>query len=185
MNIIAQVIGICATVLTISSFQFKTQKSIMTVQSISTVLWTLHFFMLGAFSGCLLNLLCAIRSMVYARRSTKAWAASVSWVYIFTVSALVIYILQFLVFGVEPGIRNFIVEFLPTLGVIATNIGYRLETGFKVRCSQFISSPTWLAYNVFSGSIGGVITEIISFCSAVVGIIRHDIKDLRQKKTAQ
>ena len=181
-EIMTQVIGYCATVLTISSFQFKTQKGIMAVQSISTVLWTVHFFMLGAISGSLLNLMCAVRSMIYAKRSTKAWARHISWVYIFTVAALVIYALQFLVLDMEFNTKNAIVQFLPTLGVIATNIGYRLDTGFKVRCSQFISSPTWLTYNAFSGSAGGVITEIISFCSAIIGVIRHDIKDLKKKK---
>jgi len=183
METIAQVIGYTATVLTILSFQFKSQKGIMAVQSFSTVLWTVHFFMLGAFSGCLLNLLCAVRSVIYGKRNSKEWAKSIVWVYIFSVWALLIYAAQFIfpIFGKDFTARNLIIESLPAIGVIATNIGYRLETGFKVRCSQFISSPTWLAYNAFNGSVGGVITEIISFCSAVVGIIRHDIKDLKKK----
>ena len=181
-QIITQIIGYIATVLTVSSFQFKSQKGIMAVQSVSTVLWTVHFFMLGAISGSLLNLMCAIRSMIYAKRSTSPWARHISWVYIFTVLALVIYTLQFTTFGYEVSIKNMIVQFLPTLGVIATNVGYRLETGFKVRCSQFISSPCWLIYNAFSGSVGGVITEVIAFCSAVIGVIRHDIKDLKKSR---
>lgn len=179
-DIFSQGVGILATFATVFSFQFKTQKGIMTMQSVGTVLWTLHFLLIGALSGSLLNLMCAARAIIYAKRSSKEWAKSVSWVYIFTVTALVIYALQFIAFGKEPTIKNLIVEFLPTLGVISTNVGYRLESGFKVRCSQFISSPAWMIYNVFSHSIGGVITEIFSLVSTIVGIIRHDIKRAKE-----
>ena len=179
-DIITQLVGIGATVLTILSFQAKTQKGIMMIQSVSTILWTVHFFMLGlingSFSGCFLNLLCAVRSIIYSKRESAAWARSISWVYVFTAGALVIYALQFTVFGIEPTVKNLIIQLFPTVGVIATNVGYRLETGFKVRCSQFISSPCWFMYNFFSGSIGGMITEVISFLSVIVGILRHDVK---------
>ena len=46
-DIITQLVGIGATVLTILSFQAKTQKGLMMIQSVSTILWTVHFFMLG------------------------------------------------------------------------------------------------------------------------------------------
>lgn len=180
-DIIAQVVGIIAAVIAILSFQVKGQKGIMVVQTVSTSLWTLHFFMIGAYTGFILNLLCAIRAVIYSKRESKKWAASVVWIYIFTAWALAVYILTLLFFNTPESPKNPIIELLPVIGVIATTIGFRLDSGFKVRLSQLVSGPVWLIYNIFNGSIGGTVTEIFATCSVIIGIIRLDIKDLKKK----
>lgn len=45
-----------------------------------------------------------------------------------------------------------------------------------VRTTILISSPLLLVYNILTGSIGGVINELFTEISSVVGIIRYDIK---------
>lgn len=51
-----------------------------------------------------------------------------------------------------------------------------------VRTTILISSPLLLVYNILTGSIGGVINELFTEISSVVGIIRYDIK--KKEKTA-
>lgn len=51
-----------------------------------------------------------------------------------------------------------------------------------VRTTILISSPLLLVYNILTGSIGGVINELFTEISSVVGIIRYDIK--KKDKTA-
>lgn len=182
MELIAQIIGIIAMIVAVSSYQVKSQKGIVSVLIISTSLWTLHYFMKGLYIGSLLNLLCAVRSVIYSMRSTKKWAASVIWIYVFTALSLVIYALQFTVFGEEVTLGNLALQFLPLIGVFATSIGFRSKTGFGVRASQLVSGPVWFIYNFIGGSIGGVVTEVIATISVIIGIIRHDIKDLKKKK---
>lgn len=51
-----------------------------------------------------------------------------------------------------------------------------------VRTTILISSTLLLVYNILTGSIGGVINELFTEISSVVGIIRYDIK--KKDKTA-
>ena len=39
-----------------------------------------------------------------------------------------------------------------------------------------LSSPSWLIYNIFVGSIGAILCEAFSIASIAIGIVRHDIK---------
>ena len=169
-------------VIAVSSFQVKSQKGIVSVLIVSTSLWTLHYFLKGLYVGALLNLICAVRSVIYSKRSTEKWAASVVWIYVFTALSFVIYALQFTVFGAERTVGNFILQLLPVIGVFATSIGFRSETGFGVRASQLVSGPVWLVYNIIGKSIGGAVTEVIATASVIIGIIRHDLKELKNKK---
>ena len=181
MDLVAQIIGIIAMVVAVSSYKVKSQKGIVSLLIFSTTLWTLHYFMKGLYVGSLLNLMCAVRSVIYSKRSTCKWAASVVWIYVFTALSLVIYALQFTLFGEEATLGNLALQFLPLIGVFATSIGFRAKTGFGVRASQLISGPVWFIYNLIGNSIGGVVTEIIATLSVIIGIIRHDIKDLKKK----
>lgn len=184
-DIIAQAIGIVATIVAVLSFQSKGQKGIMIIQTISTSLWTLHFLMIGAYTGFILNLLCAIRAVIYSKRDTKKWAASKVWIYIFTLGALAVYAVTLLLFSTPDSPKSPVIELLPVIGVIATTIGFRLDSGFKVRLSQLVSGPVWLIYNIFNGSIGGTVTEIFATCSVIIGIIRLDIPDFKNRKKTQ
>lgn len=181
IDIIAQCIGIIAMLVSASSFQCKSQKGIVTIQAVSTTMWLVHFILLGAVSGMLLNALAAVRSVIYLNREKYKWAQSVVWAYVFIAASVVMYILTFTVFGTDVTAKNLIFETLPTIGFFATTIGFRLNDGFKVRCSQLVSSPLWLIYDACSHSIGGTIAEIIALCSVIVGIIRHDLPKLRKK----
>lgn len=182
IDTVTQCIGIAAMLVSVFSFQCKSQKGIVTVQAISTSMWLIHFTLLGAVSGMLLNALAAIRSVIYANREKHKWAQSVVWAYVFIAASVVIYILTVTVFNEEDvTAKNLIFEALPTIGILATTIGFRLNNGFKVRCSQLISSPLWLIYDACSDSVGGTIAEIIALCSVIVGIIRHDLPSLRKK----
>ena len=59
--------------------------------------------------------------------------------------------------------------------IIAT-VSLRLGSAKAVRLFGLTSSPMWLVYNCFSGSIGAVASEILNLISIVVGIIRLDIR---------
>ena len=182
VELVAQLIGLVAMVIAVSSFQVKSQKGIVSVLIISTSLWTLHYLLKGLYVGALLNLICAIRSVIYSKRSTHKWAASTVWIYVFTALSFVVYALQFTVFGTERTAGNFILQLLPVIGVFATSIGFRSKTGFGVRASQLVSGPVWLIYNIIGKSIGGAVTEVIATASVVVGIIRHDLKDIKKQR---
>ena len=87
------------------------------------------------------------------------------------------YILTFTVFGKEPTVFNFIIEFLPLIGMIATTISYRFTDAKAIRRFGLISSPAWLVYNIANLAVGAILCEVLSLGSIIIGIIRLDRKN--------
>ncbi len=172
-DIIAQSIGIVAMAMNILSYQQKKQKNIIIMQLFGTSLFAVNMFMIGAVAGGFLNLIAALRAVVYSNRKFFR-ADKLAVVFGFGALYLTAYALSFLVFDKEPTLVNFIVEFLPLIGMFSTGIGFYLNKAKTMRKMGLISSPSWLVYNVYNFALGGIICEILAMFSIVIGMIRHD-----------
>ena len=171
-DILAQTIGIIAMIVAIFSFQQRTQKKIVLFQFVSSILFSTHFFMIGAVTGGILNAIGIVRAAIFAKRDTKAWAAHPVWIYIFSVVFVGVYALNVTVLLKEP---NLFIELLPVIGMVATTIAFRMKKAAHVRIFSLISSPLWLIYNIVNFSLGGLLTEAFSLCSIIIGMLRLDI----------
>ena len=80
--------------------------------------------------------------------------------------------------------KNFVIEILPVLAMIVATVAIRLGSSKMVRRLGLISSPLWLTYNCFSGSIGAIASEILNLISIIVGIIRLDLRKKKNDKVA-
>lgn len=175
MEITAQIFGIIGMICNIVVFQQKTHKRVVIWQLFAAVIFGINYFLLGAIVGGMLNVVGALRSVVFLFKE-KTNANSVFWLIFFVVAFFVSYPLAFLVFKKEPTAKNLIIELLPVLAMIIATIALRLGSARAVRRLGLLSSPMWLTYNCFSGSIGAIASEILNFASIVIGIIRIDIK---------
>ena len=177
-DIIVQGISIVAMVLIILSYQFKTQRGILIMQLLGAVLFSVHFLMLGAYVGGILNVVAVMRAIVFSSRE-RFRAGNILWTVFFCLGFAAAYVLTFTVFGTEATVGNFIIELLPVIGMYSTTFGMRNGSARATRFSFLICSPCWLIYNCFSFSIGGIICEVISLCSIILGIYRYEIKKSR------
>ena len=180
-EIIAQILSIIAMAIALLSFQQKTQRKIVLFQFCSSFLFAVHFILLHAVTGSLLNFMAAGRALIYSKRGQK-WADHFGWVLLFSLLPLLIYGANFIFWGIAPTFRNLSVELLPTLGMIATTISFRMKKASQVRAFSTISSPLWLIYNCFNFSIGGILTESFSLLSILIGILRLDLKKEKRIK---
>ena len=171
---IAQAIGIVATVITILSFQQKNQKGIVFCQTTSAVLWSVHFFAIGAITGALLNIIASVRNAIMTKRNKWKWTGSPLVIVITIALSVLVYVLMFTVFGTKPTVRNLIVEFIPVVGMLTTTLAFRETEGKRVRLLSILNCPPWFTYDLLTGSIGGVITESFCFVSILIGYLRHD-----------
>ena len=175
VEIVAQVFGIIGMICNILVFQQKTHKRVLVWQFFAALVFAVNYFLLGAIVGGVLNLVGAIRSVVFFFKE-KTNANSIWWLIFFICAFASSYPLSFLVFGTEPCLRSFIIEALPVLAMIIATVSLRLGSACAVRSLGLISSPMWLVYNCFSGSIGAIASEILNLISIIVGKIRFDIK---------
>lgn len=175
IEITAQIVGIVAMFFNLFSYQQKTRKGAIICQLFGTILFTINFFMLGATVGAIMNFIGALRAVIFINKE-KLKADHVGWFIGFTVVYLASYVLTFTVLDKEPTAVNFILEFLPVIGMVATTHSYRLTDAKAIRKFGLISSPVWLIYNIANFSVGAIICEVLSLASIIIGIVRLDRK---------
>ncbi len=165
MEILAQIIGIAALACAVISFQQKTHKYILLFQLTANTLFTIHFSMLGAYTGAILNGIGIFRSLVFVNKGKK-WADNIAWFWLFCALSAVVGIFTW----------SGIVSLLPVAGMILTTAAFWIKAPKLVRRVAFPSSPLWLVYNLYNRSYGGAITEIINMISIIIAMIRLDFK---------
>ena len=149
---------------------------IIAIQLFGGALFCANYFLLGATVGGMLNVIGTLRAIVYLFKD-RLKTDHIGWLIAFVFSYITVYILNFAVFGKEPTLYNLIIEVLPVIGMTAMNIGYRLKRAADVRRCALFSSPCWLTYNIAAGSWGAIASEILTFSSIIIGILRHDRKN--------
>lgn len=161
----AGLVGVAALIVALVSFQMNVPKKMVICQLISNTLFTIHFFMLGAVVGAAINIMSAVRSLIYSQ-TDKKWAMHPVWTLVFVLVSVLI-----AVFCWEG-----LVSLLPVLGAVCYTISFRMKTSKMVRLVSLPSSPCWIVYNAIKGSIPGIVTECYVIISILVGMLRHDRK---------
>ncbi len=162
--IIAQVLSFFGAGLNALSFQQKTRKNIITVQICAAITFIIHYILLGAYTGAALNGISLFRSIVFVNNDKK-WAKNPMWLIFFVVLNIVSSILTWSDWS----------SILPAIAMSLTTVSYWLKNEKYIRIVTFPSSPCWLVYNIITGSIGGIVTEILVMSSILIAIVRYDI----------
>ena len=163
MDTAGQIIGIVASVICILSFQMKDTKRLAIMQGISGLMFSVNFFILGSYTGAVLNVINFVRSACVASKRTK-YDKLLFW----GVNALYVLACIFTYGG-----------WLSILVTAAQLVGtYAMwdRNGKKLRILQFfVVSPCWLTHNIVAFSIGGIITEAVNLGSVIVSVLRFGI----------
>lgn len=165
----SQIIGFFASSFIVLSFQAKKRKHILYTLMVGQVLFCIHFFMIGAYTGSALNLLSVFRSFVFSQNKKK-WASKIFWLYNFIVLFWVTGFLSW----------EGYISLLPTVGMTIISFALWNKNEKKVRKLSLFARPFWFTYVLISKSYAGIITEILLLISIIIGIIRYDI--IKKKK---
>lgn len=175
-ELIAQIIGFVAFAAAVISFQQNTHKRIVIMQTVSTTLFMIHFIMLGAYTGAILNGTAAVRSFIYANKDKK-WGQSRIWLPLFCVLSVILGGLTAIINLINGSFTAWdLLCVFPIAGMVLTTVSFNLKDPKMVRIVSFPSSPLWIIYNVFNRSYSGILTEAFVMCSIIVAFIRYDIK---------
>jgi hypothetical protein len=130
----------------------------------ASLLWTVHFFLLGAVTGASMNLIDAGKCFVFYRNKPTKRNRRLLWFFISM--AMVATALTW----------QGIISLLPLSGSVIGSIAYWQKKPKIIRRLAFMTSPPWLIYNVISGSYPGIAVEILIMGSNLVGQYRFDFK---------
>lgn len=161
---IVQALGIIAWLLIILSYYRENTNKILVFQIISTVLWGLHYYFLGAYSGLFICVFEVIRDSLYYKTDADD--------YIF-LGSIPLYILY--------GIITYtgLIELLPIFS--STIDGYSLTKKRKiVVLGAVVSYTLWVVYDLAVKSYSGALTDGI-VCLSNISILLFN-KDLLKGK---
>ncbi len=174
--LISQIFGTVAAFIIVASFQFKDVRKLLVMQTVSSVLFALQFFFLGAYAGLACNVLGAfLRIAVYFRdkngtlpgeKKGRTPFASL-WFWAFCAAFIAVGAITY----------DGIVSLIPSVAmVIFTYAVWNADAKFIRKLNFFVCSPMWLAYNIFNIAIAGIVTEVFNMLSVAVSWYRFFAK---------
>ena len=159
---LGQGLGFVAFALTFLSYQCKTQKKLLVVQSIATLLILISYGLLGATAGMTLNICCILRNVIYFNKDKKIFSSK--WIP---------YVLAVLMAVVSVFSWQGPVTLLITAGLMINTVFLSFDNPQRLRYSILLTSSLVLIYNVYVFSMGGICNEVIAITSSIIGIIRY------------
>ena len=173
ITILAQIISIFAAAFNIFSYQMKDNRRLFLSKGISGALFAVNFIMLGNFTAGALNAVNLLRGAVLAggeKWHKKRWLFLVQGLYL---------LCCIVTFGksrtmIGGAVFAMVVSLLATTSQIIETAILWGNNGKHIRLAQIsFISPFWLFNNIVTGSIGGIVTEIIGMCSVVISFVRY------------
>ena len=169
--IISQIIGLAAVGLYLLSYQLKNRKQIVWTTFFSNFLYVLQYILLRAFSGAVMDGLCAVGSFFAGEKHSPKLKPYIKWI-------AVVNLIVIAVAGVSIAIsqRDFI-ELLPVVGTLFQTGGLWCEDEQSIRKFGLIGAPFWLVYNFIAQAYGAALGSVFIIVSAVVAMIRYRKKE--------
>lgn len=168
--IIAQSIGVIAMCFVFFIYTAKNRKTLITLKFTADLLWAIHYFMIGAFPGAVMNIINMGRETVFQLKSTKKWAQSRIWVVVFIIVSLTSAVLSWQ----GP------CSILPAAGSSIAVIGLWCADPMYIRLFNLPGVSLWLIYAIITKSPSSTINNIIALASICFGLYR----DIRDRKKA-
>ena len=181
MDTFAQILSIAGLACIVASYQQKKKSALILWQLVGGALFGIHYLLLGAYAGFLLNIIAVVRALVFYKGNLPKKLGNI-WVCIFHGLCLGAYAITFLVFGTAPTLPNFLLEVLPVIGMFCLSISFNMTGAKEIRRLGMVSSVCWLIYNIFHLSIGGIACEGMCLVSIIIGMLRYDRRRKNDEK---
>ena len=165
-EIIIQGLSIVGFIITVLSFQCKSNKKFFIMQGAGGTVFFIHFLLMGAYGGAFFNLVNLFRALLFAKNDKKPWKLALT-------IALYTAAFGFSVYTLWGDLWNIALVALPFAGLILMSVLMWGGNGIKIRYGQIAcGSPTWIVHNIFNFSLGGLICEVFNMISSVIAIVR-------------
>jgi len=168
---LAQGIGLIGMALVFIAFQQNKKEKILWIQASAAISFAVHFFMLGAWTGMSMNLLEIPRNVIFACEHEKRKQMLLT----------MLFIALFVILGIftwESPMSMF-----PISAMSLSTIVFSLRKPSYIRFFGLPVSAFWLAYNIISMSVAGVLTESFCLLSIIIAIFRFDVLKKKDNDT--
>lgn len=167
VNTIAQIIGVVAVAVSCVIFLGRKRRTILISKFTADVLWFLHYFLIGAYSGAALNVLALGRESVFYNKEKK-WASHRFWLFLF----LILTIASCLMTWEGP------ISLLPMIGSCSAVVSFWCTKPIHIRLMAIPAQVLWLIYGIVHFSLPGFICNTMALVTIGIGLWQ----DVRESK---
>lgn len=166
-SILVQAVGLCGTLLFFFSYQCKSNRRLFRVQLASYVFYTAHLLLLGAVTGGISYVINTFRSFCLGAK----WKFGRS-----RAMCALLCMAQLLALALT---WDGWISILPVAANLATTIAGYTHNPRKLRVAgMLVNSPLWIVYDIATGSLAGILDELVTEISMLVSILRFGWKAL-------
>lgn len=193
-DVFVQLLGFVAIFVNIISVQFNSYKKIILLKTVGSFLFATQYFLLGAFSGMVMDIIGTIRNIVFTsvvqkNKSTKPYIILFSIItFVLGVSTIILTwdksIEAVSKWTDNIGFATGLAVFISILSIIAkllSTVAYGINNPHKIRMLNLPTSMCWVVYNAVVVSLAGVFNEILVISSIIIAEIRFK-KDRKIEK---
>lgn len=160
-EIIGQVLGVVATLITFLSYQTNTKRSLIITQTAATAFNCISYLLLGATSGFVLNIVCVVRNVIYYFQKERSKAN------LMCAFGLAVLIGALGVLSWQGPISLLII-----IALAVNTVFLSFGNAQLLRYSILFTSTAILIYNVYVFTVGGIANESVAIISSIIGIVR-------------
>ena len=162
MYVLANIIGVLAIITWSLSIQNKDKKGILIYQVAASVLYGVQYFLLGAFSACLMDFTSALRCLIFYFEDKKRGKVSNISFILFAIIILIFGIISF----------KGIISILPIITSLIGLYSIWQNNLNKTRYLFIVNALIWLFYNFSVGAYVNIIGNFFEILSGIISIIR-------------
>ena len=159
--LIAQIIGFVPLILSFFIFLQKSRKRIIIFKGCSDLLWAIHFFILGEYTGGLVNLVNLLRGIIFAYKGKK-WARHILIPIFFCVFTLLSALPTF------AGVKSI----FAVVGSCVAVVGFWQTNVERLRIYNLVAVTLWLVYGLLTFSISTILCNLFSLVSILIAFIK-------------
>lgn len=162
-TVLIQGIGFLGMACTVLAFQYKQYRKLVGLRGATELLFGIQYLLLGAYSGAAADFVGCLRNGIFLvcdkkKKSLRPWR----WVFCFVFAGM-----SLLTWAGPKSL-------LSAVAKVASTIGYGSSSARTIRLITLCSS-CWLIYNTLVFSLAGILCEVVTLTSVVIGIVRFDI----------
>lgn len=169
MMLVGEIAGYIAIVASMLIYQQKTRKNLLISKAVTDVLWIIHYFLMGGYTGAAVTCVALVREVVFFRSDWRNKNSKLILVVFLCISAVCTALTW-------DGVFSIFAMLCSMLSIVSFWIGEPKVS----RIMAFPISGCMLIYGVANGSVAVLINEVLVMISSVIGILQHD----RKKKAA-
>ena len=168
-ELISQIVGGIVLVSVFISMQTKNIKLVMICQVICNSLGAASYILLGGFSGCGIYLVATAQSVIFLILRVKEREAPL-WLHIVMMAAYI---------ACSLATFKTALDIFPMVAAILCAISLSAKNPTYYRITMLLNGGVWTVYDVFIGAYTMLASHIVTVASALIGIIRLDIKKIK------